>query len=79
MERFILRFPGAAVAPPEQTRLIKQRCRVIDESGRMLLIEAEQADVDRLLAELPGWKSSKEVQYRSPEPPLSVAKPPKGK
>jgi hypothetical protein len=74
MERFVVRFTGGGAAPPEQASMIKRRCKVIDESSRMLLIEAEPADVEQLLADLPGWKSSKEVHYTSPEPPLSVAK-----
>ena len=79
MQRFIFRFQGSAAAPEDQADIIRQRCRVIDESKKMLLIEAEQADVDRLLADLPGWKISKEVQYGVPERPLSVVKQPKGK
>ena len=79
MQRFIFRFPGGAAAPDDHAGIIRQRCRVIDESTKMFLIEAEQADVDKLLADLPGWKASKEVQYRVPEQPLSVVKPPKGK
>ena len=76
MQRFILRFPGGAAAPEGQAGMIKRRCRVIDESKKMFLIEAEQADVNRLLADLPGWKMSKEVQYGVPEPPQPVLKPP---
>ena len=76
MQRFIFRFQGGSAAPEDQTGMIRQRCRVIDESKKMLLIEAEQADVDRLLAELPGWTISKEVHYSVPEPPLAVLKQP---
>ena len=79
MDRFIVRFTGGSPAPPDQAKLIKQRCKVIDESSKMLLIEAEPADVDRLMADLPGWKSSKEVQYHVPEPPLSVVKGPRAR
>ena len=76
MQRFILRFPGGAAAPEGQAGIIKRHCRVIDESKKMFLIEAEEADVDRLLADLPGWKLSKEVQYGLPETPLSVKRQP---
>ena len=76
MERFIVRYTGPAAAPPDQVGLIRKRFRVIDESSKMLLIEAEPADIEQMKATLPGWKSSKEVQYRVPETPLSVMKPP---
>lgn len=74
MSRFILRFQGSAISPPEdQVDLIRRHCRVIDESGRMFLIETDdEAAVDRLLRDLPGWKGSKEVFYRTPEPPGPV-------
>ena len=75
MDRFILRFQGPAAAPTDQAGIIRQRCRVIDESRKMPLVEAEQGDVDRLIADLPGWKMSREVQYGAPDPPPLSLKP----
>jgi hypothetical protein len=76
MERYVLRFQGPA-APPHQVGEIKQRCKVLDESAKMLLVECGPSDFERLLADFPSWKGSKEVQYRHPEPPLRVGKAPK--
>ena len=73
MERFVLRFQGSE-APAEQVSHIKKRCKVVDESTRMLLVECGKQVVDGLLNDFPAWKASPEVHYRYPETPVCVKK-----
>lgn len=74
MERFILRFRGAAPTEAQLAEL-RQRVNVIDSSPKMLLFSAAAAELDRLTADFPQWTVAKEVTYQIPEKPIAVRKP----
>jgi hypothetical protein len=76
MERYVLRFRGPA-APSEQLDALRRRVKVLDASPKMLFVETNAAEAEQLRADFPLWTVSKEVNYRIPEQPIRVRKPPK--
>lgn len=79
MSRFILRFRGAGPAAEGEIQRIKavNRLTVIDASSpRMLLVEAPREELEKLLAELPGWQMAEEKGIPLPDTRLKVEKPP---
>lgn len=74
MERYILRFRGPS-APSDQVDALRRRVKVVDTSAKLLLVEADPAEVKQLTADFPQWTVSKEVTYGVPEKPLRIRKP----
>ena len=62
MERFILRFEGNGDSPVDDLERIRTLpdLKVVDDSSRMLLVEAPQEVVRKLVETLPEWSLSKE-------------------
>lgn len=62
MERFILRFEGNGDSPVDDLERIRTLpdLKVVDDSSRMLLVEAPQEVVTKLVETLPEWSLSKE-------------------
>ena len=62
MERFILRFEGNGDSPVDDLERIRTLpdLKVVDDSSRMLLVEAPQEVVTKLVETLPKWRLSKE-------------------
>jgi len=62
VERFILRFEGNGDSPVDDLERIRTLpdLKVVDDSSRMLLVEAPQEVVTKLVETLPEWSLSKE-------------------
>ena len=76
MARFILRFSGDA-APEEHTQIVRAapNVKLVDQSPKMMLLEASEDDAKRLADRLPGWTLSPEVQYKIPDTRKRIVKP----
>ncbi len=62
MERFILRFEGNGNRPVDDLERIRTlpNLKVVDDSSRMVLVEAPQEVVTKLAESLPEWSLSRE-------------------
>lgn len=71
MARYILRFTGKGASPDHaKQRLAKlPDVTIVDESARMLLVEAPPETISRLSKELPDWNWTPERMIPPPEPP----------
>ena len=79
MERFILRFEGDGDKPAEDVERIRAlpNTRIIDDSSRMLLVEAPSAKVTELVQALPQWSLSREHFVPVPDVRPKLRIPPK--
>jgi hypothetical protein len=70
MARYILRFTGKGASTGDaKHRLTKlPDVQIVDESLRMLLVEAPPEAIGRLTEELPGWTSTLERTIPLPDP-----------
>jgi len=68
--RFILRFEGEGNRPARDIRRIRAlpNSKVLDESSRMILIEAPASGVTKLIETLPHWKITPEHFVPLPDP-----------
>ena len=79
MGKFILRYRGDGSKPEAAVCRIRAlpELRVIDEdSPRMLLVDAPEAPLRALVADLPDWMLSEQRAYRVPERQPTVRQPP---
>lgn len=62
MERFILRFKGDGDRPVDDLERIRTlpNLKVVDDSSRMVLVEAPQDALTKLVESLPEWSLSRE-------------------
>jgi hypothetical protein len=70
MARYVLRFTGRG-APPQQhrERIAKlPDAKIVDETPKMLLVEAPPETINRLSQELPDWTSTLERTISLPDP-----------
>jgi len=69
MSRYILRYGDSKQAPAEHLESIRSTAslRVIDESPRMMLVDADEADLREKIKELPGWSIHPERTYPLPD------------
>jgi len=81
MSRFVLRYRGAGSAAPEDIARLRTLpdTAILDQTGRMLLVEAPETMSAALGEALPGWAISPErmvpVPTTRPEPRHEVAGP----
>lgn len=77
MSRFVLRYRGGTEAPEEEIARIRASgsLRVLEESGKMLLVEAEEGELNRLMSDLPSWLIVPETTYSIPDPRPTLKKP----
>jgi hypothetical protein len=70
VSRYVLRYRGSGPAPRAELDRVRSdpRLHVVDESPRMLLVEASDADAESLRSELGGWLISEEQIYASIDP-----------
>lgn len=70
MSRYVLRFRGEGPAPGAELDRLRSdpRLRIVDESPRMFLVEASDADAASLRSELGGWLISEEQFYAHADP-----------
>jgi hypothetical protein len=79
MGRFIVRYRGRGPLPEPQVQQIRRlsQAKVLDDtSPRMLLVEAPEAPLRRLVGAWPDWVIAEEQDYKlpSPHPGLDRAK-----
>jgi hypothetical protein len=69
LERYILRFTGKGPKPEADVKCIRAapKLTVIDDSPRMLLVEASEEHVRRMISSMPGWTWSPERTIRLPD------------
>lgn len=69
MGRFILRYTAAPGAPGEHLEKIRAipSLEVIDESPRMLLVEADEGALREGIKDFPDWSVHSEQQYPLPD------------
>jgi hypothetical protein len=77
MARYILRFTGPEASPDyARERLANcQDVKIVDESPRMLLVEASPEAINRLTQELPGCNATPERMIPAPKPPWPKLRP----
>ena len=77
MARYILRFTGKGASPDHaKQRLAKlPNVTIVDESARMLLVEASPEAINRLTQELPGCNATPERMIPAPKPPWPKLRP----
>jgi hypothetical protein len=69
MARYILRYRGAGPCPERDVELIAALpgVEVLDESPRMLLVDATEEDLRTTIADLRGWVMSAETAVPLPD------------
>jgi len=69
MPRFILRFRGKGARPPEDVARIQAlpHTTVLDDSPRMLLVDAPEAEVKAAMDSLPNWSITEERTIPLPD------------
>lgn len=70
MARFILRFTGPGEVPRDDLARIRAlpAAKIIDNSARMLLVDAPPDGITQLLRDLPHWTMSPETFIGIPDP-----------
>ena len=71
MARFIVRYVGTGPKPASDVQRIRaaEELTVLDDSSsRMLLVEASEERVKKLVGSMPGWIWSPERSFRLPDP-----------
>jgi hypothetical protein len=68
--RFILRFTGPGEVPRDDLARIRAlpAAKIIDNSARMLLVDAPPDGITQLLRDLPHWTMSPETFIGIPDP-----------
>lgn len=74
MGRFILRYQGRGPRPEADVARIRavDGLAVLDETPRMLLVDADRARLDAALAALPAWRAVEERVVPLPDTKKSV-------
>ena len=69
MSRYILRYGGSQAVPPEQLQSIRGTpgLRVLDQSPKMLLVDADESSLRERLKGMPGWSIHPEQGYPLPD------------
>ena len=69
MGRYILRFTGTGAKPAADVKRIRSASKltVLDDSARMLLVEASQERVREVISSMPGWTWTPERTIRLPD------------
>ena len=70
MGRFVLRFRGKGAKPPEDVARISAspNTTVLDDSPRMLLVEAPEAELKAVMDTLSDWVMTEERRIPLPDP-----------
>jgi hypothetical protein len=70
MTRYILRFRGAGAKPAADVERVRAlpHATVLDDTRRMLLVEAPAEELEGVLKDLPDWSVSEEQVVTLPDP-----------
>lgn len=81
MPRFIVRFRGTGPKPAGDVERIRAvpETTVLDDSGRMLLVEASEEELKTLIESMPGWMMTREQMIPLPDPRPRPRHPPQRK
>lgn len=80
MPRFILRFTGTGAVPADDVERWRSlpNCQIVDETPRMLLVEADEQPLRELIKSGQDWRLTPETTaIRVPDPRPKVNKPPR--
>jgi hypothetical protein len=79
MGRYIVRYVGTGPRPAADVQRIRaaQELTVLDDSPRMFLVEASEAQLHKLIGSMPGWTWSPERMIRLPDPRPKPSRGPK--
>lgn len=80
MARFILRYRGAGSRPAAVVDNIRRLdgANIVDDSGRMLLVDAPEQSLRGVLGEDKDWVVSPERSFPIPDTRKKVERPPSG-
>lgn len=78
MDRFIVRYKGAGLKPQQDVARIRAlpQTTVLDDSARMLLVAAPEAELRSLIDALSDWVMSAEQTLTLPDPRPKVLRGP---
>jgi hypothetical protein len=70
MGRYILRYVGTGPRPAADVQRIRAapELAVLDDSLRMMLVEASEGELAKVMGSMPGWTWSPERAIRLPDP-----------
>ena len=70
MAKFIVRYVGAGSRPAADVERIRAApaLKVIDDTSRMMLVEASEARLREVMGSMSGWTWSPERSIRLPDP-----------
>jgi hypothetical protein len=70
MAKFIVRYVGEGPRPSADAERIRTApgVKVLDDSSRMMLVEASEAGLRQVVGSMPGWTWSPERSIRLPNP-----------
>jgi len=72
VQRFVLRYRGSGDPAAIREKLRALGASIIEDSGRMLLVEAPEQPLKEALASERGWLVAPEVSYAHPDPRRSI-------
>ena len=69
MKRFILRYTGKGEPPHDLAETVRAApdLDIVEESGRMLLVEGSREDLERIVASRPDWLLAEEAMVPLPD------------
>jgi hypothetical protein len=78
MARFVVRYRGAGDRPREALQRVQsiEGAQVLDDTGRMMLVEAPEHELRSALGTDADWVLSPEVNYPLPDTRKRPASPP---
>lgn len=73
MTELILRYTGEGATPVDDLQRVRSLsgCRIIEESGRMVLLESAKLNADELARLFPGWVATplrRDIKTPDPRP-----------
>lgn len=80
MGRYIVRYVGTGLRPAADVQRIRatQELTVLDDSSRMLLVEASEQQLSKVVGSMPGWTWSPERTIRLHDPRPKPRRGPQG-
>ena len=73
MPRFVIRYRGKGEYPERVLKKMRSvGASIIEDSGRMLLVEAPKQRLEEAMASEPEWLVTPEVSYERPDPRQSI-------
>jgi hypothetical protein len=69
MSRYVLRYGGSQSVPPDHLQSIRAipGLHVLDQSPKMLLVDADESSLRERLKGMPGWSIHPEQAYPLPD------------